>query len=83
MTKIKKIMKLQPYSCGLPNQISGYEFEAFVKKHTGFHPHLGEYKLSVSFKVGKRRKLKKIRVEYYNMYNCDCCGPYYIARIIH
>lgn len=83
MVKIEKIMKLPAYrDCvGIPKFIYVYDFENFVKAHTGYHPVAGLYKLSISYKVRKRRKLKKVVVDYYNLHTCDCCGPYYMAEI--
>lgn len=41
-----------------------------------------KYKVSLSIKRGKRRKLKKLIVHHYNRYPCECCGPYWVAEIV-
>lgn len=42
----------------------------------------GYYRVSLAFKVGKRWKLKSRRVEVYNKYPCECCGPYWVAEFV-
>ena len=78
MYKIEKIFKINGE---IPTQLSGYEFEGFLHK-SGNGMKEGIYKFTVSYKVGKRRKLKKIKVDYYNLHTCDCCGPYYIGKVL-
>lgn len=41
----------------------------------------GNYKVSLATKVGKRWKLKSRKVEIYNKFPCECCGPYYVAEL--
>lgn len=42
---------------------------------------VGHYKVSLATKVGKRWKLKSRKVEIYNKFPCECCGPYYVAEL--
>jgi hypothetical protein len=42
----------------------------------------GNYKVSLATKVGKRWKLKSRKVEVYNKFPCECCGPYYVAELV-
>lgn len=39
-----------------------------------------QFKVSVSIKEGKRRKLKRKLATIYNAMPCDCCGPLYRVR---
>ncbi len=74
MIKIKKIFKTNE------SFLDTMEFEDFLRS-VG-HYYSGTFKVSVSLKVGKRRKLKKRVIEYRNVCNCDCCGPYYKAEFV-
>jgi len=57
----------------------------YLLEKNGFNAWGGQeaiYKASFSIKRGKRRKLKKYKVRYYNKYQCECCGPYWVAEIV-
>lgn len=42
----------------------------------------GYYRVSLAFKEGKRWKLKSRKVEVYNKFPCECCGPYWVAELV-
>ena len=79
MYKIEKIFKVHDE---LPSQLSGYRFEEFLAKHIQDFPIEGTFKFTISYRVGKRRKLKKVKVNFYNLHTCDCCGSYYIGEVL-
>ena len=74
MIKLKKIFKMGE------GKVWTYEFEDYLRK-LGICYEEGEYKLSVSRKFGKRRKIKKMKIRYWSQY-CECCGRNYYAEFI-
>lgn len=76
--KLKGVVKVRSHS--------DYDLREAVNKLLerngyNFYSH-GYYRVSLAFKVGKRWKLKSYRMEVYNKYPCECCGPYYVAEFV-
>jgi hypothetical protein len=76
--KSKTVFMKTHNESGIP---SGYELSNFIfdKKITQF-----PCKVSVRYKVGKRRKVAKMRIVSYDSHRCELCGRHtYIDIFIH
>lgn len=78
VVKKKRLFMSTYCSDGVP---AGYEIASFV-----YANNIREFpcKVNVRYKVGKRRKVSKMRIVAYSAHRCETCGSHtYIDLFIH